>query len=251
MRTILLSFFFSVVCGAAVLGSTKNPYDEDCEETLTHFSTMDSSIEKPLVKIFENNAFNILPVRSTRVDEVKLAHFYALIRNELLTANTLSPKLKNWIHLESALNNDIREGFINPDPPARILRETLQALVVTAVARDLLPYVEDQRTQYKLVFATLTFSQKTTPPKWKVNLRQISDPNSQHFIKNLGLTYYRTYYFLQHGPWFGRREVIDFEFLSLRPRAVKALTKYHVDKKLRPYVENTLGEYADAAIFNN
>jgi len=153
--------------------------------------------------------------------------------------------------MEQTLGEKVREGAIAAQPPVDILRHTLQALVITAIANDLLPHVDDQRTQYKMVFASLVFSQRRVPPEWQVKLQNILDHRSRDFIRNMGLTNCRLYYFLQKGPWSGRYEVLHHELGGLRVTAAKALKKYRLDTQLRPFVEQTLGEHAQYVQFTD
>ncbi len=253
MRTLpLLSLFIVFFFGISVLAVTETPFEHyDCAETLTHFTSFDMSIERPLEEIFEKHAFEILPLGSKKVEPARLANFYDLIKAELLRSDRLSIQLSKWVYLEQALADDERIGYASASPAADVIHEAVQAFVVIAVANDLLPYVRNQETQYKLVFASLIFSQRVDPTKWKVKLRFVLDPRSRAFIRTMGLTHYRLYYFLQKGPWTGRHEVLRHELGLLKVRTTKTLKKTTVDSRLRPYVEQMLGEHAAYIRFTN
>lgn len=245
---IWLQFCLLVLMTTTAMAAPRKPIEDECAELLSHFATLDSSIERPLAQIFSDHAFELVPVGAKDVSEARLNHFYDLIRHEVLTRTEPSNQLFSWIDTEHELSAAVQAGQISYSEPVRILKRTLQALVVTAVATDLVPIVDNPENEYKLVFVSLVFSQRAPPARWNVKLQSIQDQLSRNFLaRAAGLTNYRLYHFLQKGPFSGRVEVLYGELANLRPRAAEEIRKYKIEEKLRPYMERTLGPYVETA----
>ncbi len=249
LNRIAIALLISVVAPAGFSASPIGHFGDDCDELLSNFATLDTSVERPLTKIFRDHAFELVSPDSKEVSELKLSHFYTLLRNEILTEALPSKQLYNWILTEKKMGDQVRDGSLPADNTVKILRHTLQALVVTAVASDLIPIVEDIETEYKMVFASLVISQRAPPAKWKVNLKTITDSSSRDFIRHSPLTQYRLFHFLQKGPYLGRVEVLYRELTTLQIRAAQEIQaqKRPVDPRVQPFVDKVLGRHADLA----